>query len=56
MHRYFTIPVDDLSRRVGAMVDHLPGDLMPNNARAREREFAFHDLEIGVANSTSCIS
>lgn len=38
------------------MVDDLPGDLMANHARAGEREFTFHDMEIRVANSTSCIS
>lgn len=50
------IPVDDLSRCVRAMVNNLPGDLMANNTRTREREFTFQNMEIRVANSASCIS
>ena len=49
------IPIDDLSRRVRAMVDDLPGDLVANNAGASEREFTFDDMEIRVADSTGCI-
>jgi hypothetical protein len=37
------------------MVNDLSGDLMANNTRAQEREFTFHDKEIRVANSRSCI-
>lgn len=50
------IPIDDFSRSVHAMVDNLPGDLMAHNTRAGERDFSFHDMEIGVAHPASCRS
>lgn len=51
---YHTIPVDDLSRSVRAMVDDLSGDLMAHDTGAGERELAFQDVEIGVADPAGC--
>ena len=50
----YTIPVDDLSRSVRAMVDDLSGDLMAHDTGAGERELAFQDMEIGVADPAGC--
>jgi hypothetical protein len=38
------------------MVHDLPGDLMAHNTGAGERDFSFHDMEVRVADTTSCTS
>ena len=53
---FIDVPIDDFNRSVRAMVDNLPGDLMAHNTRAGERDFSFHDMEIGMADTASCTS
>ena len=36
------------------MVDNLSGDLMAHDTGAGERELAFQDMEIGVADPAGC--
>jgi len=50
---FIDVPIDDFNWSVRAVVDNLPGDLMAHDTRAGERDFSFHDMEVGMADTAS---